>query len=109
MLAHQRVLNSSSKKSVCSNITVSADECVILSQKEKIDNLTFPLHVVSGAPGSGNDWVLWLASITSKCHYLKSLILCYDKDLSKVQRNHYLYLLFGFFNSSAAPLEQVAK
>ena len=66
LLAHQRVLNSSSKKSVCSNITVSADECVILSEKEKIDNLTFPLHVVSGAPGSGNDWVLWLASITSK-------------------------------------------
>lgn len=57
---------STTSGSTCSNTKVTADECKKLATSEKSDNLTFPVQVVTGMPGSGNDWILWLASISSK-------------------------------------------
>ena len=59
---------------VCWNITVGDSECEELSKHEKEEPLKFPLQVVSGAPGSGNDWILWLASINSK-HVIINIII----------------------------------
>ena len=59
---------------VCWNITVGDSECTELSKHEKEEPLKFPLQVVSGAPGSGNDWILWLASINSK-HVIINIII----------------------------------
>ena len=59
---------------VCWNITVGDSECTELSKHEKEEPLKFPLQVVSAAPGSGNDWILWLASINSK-HVIINIII----------------------------------
>ena len=59
---------------ICWNITVSGSECTKLSEHEKEEPLKFPLQVVAGAPGSGNDWILWLASINSK-HVIINIII----------------------------------
>lgn len=53
-------------ESVCSNVTIRTDECKSLSSKERSDNHMFPIHFVSGVPGSGNEWILWLASLSRK-------------------------------------------
>ena len=60
---HQRTLE---KDGVCWNITVNNSECTNLGKHEKEEPMKFPLQVVSGIPGSGNDWILWMASINSK-------------------------------------------
>lgn len=56
-------------KSMCDlcNITLNSDECSKLSKVEAQERQEFPIHYVSGIPGSGNDWILWLASINRKC------------------------------------------
>ena len=59
---------------VCWNITVGDSECTELSKHEKEEPLKFPLQVVSAVPGSGNDWILWLASINSK-HVIINIII----------------------------------
>ncbi|XP_067951373.1 uncharacterized protein [Watersipora subatra] len=65
-----------SYQSVCWNTQVTDEECKVLQVTEKEETLTFPHQVVSGVPGSGNDWILWLGSIThytgqTQCRYVK--------------------------------------
>lgn len=58
-----------SYESVCHerNVTVTDEECSHFAKTESKEKLRqFPLHYVSGIPGSGNDWILWLASINSE-------------------------------------------
>ena len=50
----------------CWNTEVSEEECQILSKKENVEPQRFPVQLLSGAPGSGNTWLLWLASLSSK-------------------------------------------
>lgn len=62
-------------QSVCHNVTVNDSECEWHTHHEKKESLMFPLHYVSGAPGSGNDWILWLAAPSRKCLQL-TLFIC---------------------------------
>ena len=52
--------------SVCENISISSNECEELTTTEKVEKLTFPVQYISGATGSGNDWIMWLATLSSK-------------------------------------------
>ena len=56
----------------CRDIRVTRDECQFYRQHEYEIIQQFPLQFVSGAPGSGNDWVRWLAALNSK-----SCLVCF--------------------------------
>ncbi|XP_067930466.1 sialate:O-sulfotransferase 1-like isoform X2 [Watersipora subatra] len=51
--------------SVCYNISPSKSECNSAILYDDRAPQKFPLQFVSGAPGSGNDWIMWLASLNS--------------------------------------------
>ena len=61
--------------SVCQNVTTTKNECEYLNQNEKEETMLFPLQMVSGATGSGNDWIMWLAFTSSKFYFITKLIL----------------------------------
>lgn len=59
------------------HVTVTERECRSYETHELADERTFLMHHVSGVPGSGNDWILWLGSLTSTGYTYRESNSCY--------------------------------
>ncbi|XP_067930444.1 WSCD family member CG9164-like [Watersipora subatra] len=85
--AYTNVSDSSQSKTgcqpVCCNISISEAVCKSVKVNKDKSPTEFPLQFVSGSPGSGNDWILWLASLNSD----------YTCEIyGKLQRTHHLWI-----------------
>ncbi|XP_067950990.1 serine/arginine repetitive matrix protein 5-like isoform X2 [Watersipora subatra] len=90
------------RSTACQNVHVEKSECQVLGKEEKVEPQRFPLQFLSGAPGSGNDWLLWLASLSkytwprkkqqSECSYYGDMIKLEAFELAAINSTNCLFL-----------------
>ena len=49
----------------CHDVRIKVQRCEHYTSHEEKITQQFPLQFVSGGPGSGNDWIRWMASLNS--------------------------------------------